>query len=156
MTTGMCDSQIQHVTSTKTGVHKTHNPSNSRNIRKNSNNFIANGYLLKLFLIRIICAILGINLIAEVPPKECTERVVCCDGGDPHLGHPKVYINLVNFIITIASVSVCIIQFNRMLFEISGQTRSSCLWVLWTSIHSQRRTPLITFGCHECWLYASK
>ncbi|XP_031619030.1 probable NADH dehydrogenase [ubiquinone] iron-sulfur protein 6, mitochondrial [Contarinia nasturtii] len=36
----------------------------------------------------------GINLIAEVPPKECTERVVCCDGGDPNLGHPKVYINL--------------------------------------------------------------
>ncbi|XP_055296164.1 NADH dehydrogenase [ubiquinone] iron-sulfur protein 6, mitochondrial [Sitodiplosis mosellana] len=36
----------------------------------------------------------GINLIAEVPPKECTERVVYCDGGDPHLGHPKVYINL--------------------------------------------------------------
>lgn len=37
----------------------------------------------------------GINLIDEVPPKECTERVVACDGGDPHLGHPKVYINLV-------------------------------------------------------------
>lgn len=37
----------------------------------------------------------GIDLIAEVPPKECTERVVFCDGGDPHLGHPKVYINLV-------------------------------------------------------------
>lgn len=40
--------------------------------------------------------VLGINLIAEVPPKEVTERVVCCDGGDPHLGHPKVYINLVS------------------------------------------------------------
>lgn len=38
---------------------------------------------------------IGINLIAEIPPKECTERVVYCDGGDPHLGHPKVYINLV-------------------------------------------------------------
>lgn len=37
----------------------------------------------------------GIDLIDEIPPKECEERVVCCDGGDPHLGHPKVYINLV-------------------------------------------------------------
>lgn len=37
----------------------------------------------------------GIKLIAEVPPKECTERVVFCDGGDGPLGHPKVYINLV-------------------------------------------------------------
>lgn len=41
------------------------------------------------------CAI-GIDLVAEIPPKECTERVVYCDGGDPHLGHPKVYINLVS------------------------------------------------------------
>lgn len=39
---------------------------------------------------------LAIDLIAEEPPKECTERVVCCDGGDSHLGHPKVYINLVS------------------------------------------------------------
>lgn len=37
----------------------------------------------------------AIDLIDEIPPKECEERVVCCDGGDPHLGHPKVYINLV-------------------------------------------------------------
>lgn len=38
----------------------------------------------------------GINLIAEIPPQECTERVVACDGGDGPLGHPKVYINLVS------------------------------------------------------------
>lgn len=38
---------------------------------------------------------LAIDLIAEIPPKEVTERVVYCDGGDAHLGHPKVYINLV-------------------------------------------------------------
>lgn len=38
---------------------------------------------------------LAIDLIAEIPPKECTERVVNCDGGDGPLGHPKVYINLV-------------------------------------------------------------
>lgn len=38
----------------------------------------------------------GIKLIDEIPPKECTERVVFCDGGDGPLGHPKVYINLVN------------------------------------------------------------
>ncbi|XP_055836498.1 NADH dehydrogenase [ubiquinone] iron-sulfur protein 6, mitochondrial [Episyrphus balteatus] len=36
----------------------------------------------------------GIKLIDEIPPKECTERVVYCDGGDGPLGHPKVYINL--------------------------------------------------------------
>lgn len=40
--------------------------------------------------------ILAVDLIAEIPPKECTERVVYCDGGDPLLGHPKVYINLVS------------------------------------------------------------
>ncbi|TMW51273.1 hypothetical protein DOY81_003659 [Sarcophaga bullata] len=36
----------------------------------------------------------GIKLIDEIPPKECTERVVYCDGGNGPLGHPKVYINL--------------------------------------------------------------
>ncbi|KAG4071828.1 hypothetical protein HA402_005989 [Bradysia odoriphaga] len=36
----------------------------------------------------------GIKLINEIPPKECTERVVFCNGGDGPLGHPKVYINL--------------------------------------------------------------
>ncbi|KAG5676250.1 hypothetical protein PVAND_006099 [Polypedilum vanderplanki] len=36
----------------------------------------------------------AINLIAEQPIIECTERVVWCDGGDARLGHPKVYINL--------------------------------------------------------------
>lgn len=37
----------------------------------------------------------AINLIAEVPPKPCKERVIYCDGGGGPLGHPKVYINLV-------------------------------------------------------------
>ncbi|XP_056645228.1 NADH dehydrogenase [ubiquinone] iron-sulfur protein 6, mitochondrial [Diorhabda carinulata] len=36
----------------------------------------------------------AINLIAEVPPKPCKERVVWCDGGSGPTGHPKVYINL--------------------------------------------------------------
>ncbi|XP_060535303.1 NADH dehydrogenase [ubiquinone] iron-sulfur protein 6, mitochondrial [Cylas formicarius] len=36
----------------------------------------------------------GINLIAEVPPKPCKERVVWCDGGSGPEGHPRVYINL--------------------------------------------------------------
>lgn len=40
----------------------------------------------------------AIDLIAKVPPKVVKERVVCCDGGDEHLGHPRVYINLVRFI----------------------------------------------------------
>ncbi|KAJ0181789.1 hypothetical protein K1T71_002511 [Dendrolimus kikuchii] len=36
----------------------------------------------------------AIKLIAEVPPKEVTERVVWCDGGSGPEGHPRVYINL--------------------------------------------------------------
>ncbi|KAF2878856.1 hypothetical protein ILUMI_27320 [Ignelater luminosus] len=36
----------------------------------------------------------AINLIDEVPPKPCKERVVWCDGGGGPIGHPKVYINL--------------------------------------------------------------
>lgn len=92
MITEMCDSQTQHVTSTRAGVRwiylsnliesrATFDQLKQSNFRKivSTNDF----------------HIVGINLIAEIPPKECTERVVCCDGGDPHLGHPKVYINLV-------------------------------------------------------------
>lgn len=40
----------------------------------------------------------AIDLIAEQPVIQCTDRVVFCDGGDEHLGHPKVYINLVSFV----------------------------------------------------------
>ncbi|KAK4879985.1 hypothetical protein RN001_008131 [Aquatica leii] len=36
----------------------------------------------------------AINLIDEIPPQACNERVVCCNGGGGPLGHPKVYINL--------------------------------------------------------------
>ncbi|KAL1458356.1 hypothetical protein WDU94_008514 [Cyamophila willieti] len=36
----------------------------------------------------------AINLIEEVPPKACKERVVWCDGGSGPEGHPRVYINL--------------------------------------------------------------
>lgn len=38
----------------------------------------------------------AVNLIAEIPPKEVTERVVWCDGGSGPEGHPRVYINVVN------------------------------------------------------------
>ncbi|KAI8427765.1 hypothetical protein MSG28_002188 [Choristoneura fumiferana] len=34
------------------------------------------------------------NLIASVPPKQVTKRVVWCDGGSGPEGHPRVYINL--------------------------------------------------------------
>ncbi|KAI1728328.1 zinc-finger domain-containing protein [Ditylenchus destructor] len=34
------------------------------------------------------------HLIAEIPPIASDEHVVFCDGGNPALGHPKVYINL--------------------------------------------------------------
>ncbi|CAG9771943.1 unnamed protein product [Ceutorhynchus assimilis] len=36
----------------------------------------------------------AINLIDEVPPKQCKDRVVWCDGGSGPTGHPKVFINL--------------------------------------------------------------
>lgn len=36
----------------------------------------------------------AIDLIEEVPPKPCKERVVWCDGGSGPTGHPKVFINL--------------------------------------------------------------
>lgn len=40
----------------------------------------------------------AMELIAKVPPIPSKERVVWCDGGDEHLGHPKVYINLVSLL----------------------------------------------------------
>jgi NADH dehydrogenase (ubiquinone) Fe-S protein 6 len=36
----------------------------------------------------------AIDLIAEQPIIKSEQRVVYCTGGDEHLGHPKVYINL--------------------------------------------------------------
>jgi len=36
----------------------------------------------------------AINLIADIPPKKCNERITACDGGGGPLGHPKVFINL--------------------------------------------------------------
>jgi len=43
----------------------------------------------------------AIKLIDEVPPAPRKERVVWCDGGGGPTGHPKVYINLVSYIISI-------------------------------------------------------
>ncbi|XP_071785222.1 NADH dehydrogenase [ubiquinone] iron-sulfur protein 6, mitochondrial-like [Asterias amurensis] len=36
----------------------------------------------------------AIDLVDEEPPKEVNTNNVWCDGGDPNLGHPKVFINL--------------------------------------------------------------
>ncbi|CAB3231118.1 unnamed protein product [Arctia plantaginis] len=36
----------------------------------------------------------AVKLIAQVPPKQVTARVVWCDGGSGAEGHPRVYINL--------------------------------------------------------------
>jgi len=37
----------------------------------------------------------AIDMIAKVPPILVTKRVISCDGGgNPALGHPRVYINL--------------------------------------------------------------
>lgn len=77
-------SQTQNVTSTKTGV---------RFVQI----YVEMIQRLQFYSFLDVLRFAGIDLVAEVPPKECTERVVCCDGGDPHLGHPKVYINLVRY-----------------------------------------------------------
>ncbi|VDL78662.1 unnamed protein product [Nippostrongylus brasiliensis] len=38
---------------------------------------------------------IAMHLVAERPPQDCgNERVVYCDGGDPALGHPRVFLNL--------------------------------------------------------------
>lgn len=47
----------------------------------------------------------AINLIAEIPPKEVTERVVWCDGGSGPEGHPRIFINLVMYLTVI---TICI------------------------------------------------
>ncbi|XP_043545588.1 NADH dehydrogenase [ubiquinone] iron-sulfur protein 6, mitochondrial [Chiloscyllium plagiosum] len=36
----------------------------------------------------------AIELVAEEPVTEVSDRVVSCDGGGGALGHPKVYLNL--------------------------------------------------------------
>lgn len=36
----------------------------------------------------------AIDLISEVPPIACKERITHCDGGGGPLGHPRVFINL--------------------------------------------------------------
>lgn len=38
----------------------------------------------------------AIDLIAKVPVIEVHENIVACDGGGEKLGHPKIFINLVN------------------------------------------------------------
>lgn len=40
---------------------------------------------------------IAIEFISKVPSIPSKDRIVWCDGGNEHLGHPKVYINLVNF-----------------------------------------------------------
>lgn len=41
----------------------------------------------------------AIDLIAAVPPKPEKARIVWCDGGGGPTGHPKVYINLVSYVV---------------------------------------------------------
>ena len=38
------------------------------------------------------------DLVQEAAPIASKERIVSCDGGGGPLGHPKVFINLVNFL----------------------------------------------------------
>lgn len=38
----------------------------------------------------------AIDLIAKVPVIKVLENIVACDGGGDKLGHPKIFINLVN------------------------------------------------------------
>ena len=39
----------------------------------------------------------AIDLISKYPIVEVHEHIVACDGGGGSLGHPKIYINLVQF-----------------------------------------------------------
>lgn len=41
----------------------------------------------------------AVKLIDEVSPSSTKDRIVACDGGGGPLGHPKVYINLVKFVL---------------------------------------------------------
>ena len=41
----------------------------------------------------------AIELIDSIPVNEVNTNVVSCDGGGGSLGHPKVFINLVFYII---------------------------------------------------------
>ncbi|VDP74531.1 unnamed protein product [Echinostoma caproni] len=50
---------------------------------------------LKRFILLPVNPNFSEKLISEVPPILCKEHIVCCDGGEGALGHPKVYINLV-------------------------------------------------------------
>lgn len=49
----------------------------------------------------------AINLVAEEPVSNIESRVVSCDGGGGALGHPRVYINLVNMYFITVSESEC-------------------------------------------------
>ncbi|KAK9510744.1 hypothetical protein O3M35_005468 [Rhynocoris fuscipes] len=58
--------------------------------------FEANDYRLVRFVDKkkLVNTNIAMDLISKVPPKDCEERVVWCDGGGGPRGHPKVYINL--------------------------------------------------------------
>jgi len=48
----------------------------------------------------------AIKLIDEVSPSSKKDRIVACDGGGGPLGHPKVYINLVRFILLCVTIKI--------------------------------------------------
>lgn len=53
-----------------------------------------------MYFLTIVCSKVNenfaITLVAEEPVTHIEDRVVSCDGDGGALGHPKVYINLVN------------------------------------------------------------
>ena len=67
---------------------------------------------------------MAMNLIAQRPAQDCGhDRVVYCDGGHPALGHPRVFINLVSFIISfedLFNTLVTIVVFAFLLHKINA------------------------------------
>lgn len=59
----------------------------------------------------------AINLINEVPPQQTEDRIVCCNGGGGPLGHPKVYINLVNTLLQIKHLKYLVSLFFFLLIN---------------------------------------
>ena len=70
----------------------------------------------------------AIDLIAKVPVIEVHENIVACDGGGDKLGHPKVFINLVNSLFFL-------LKFR--LFSFLGSKTSSFVYLLWLALSTE-------------------
>ena len=48
----------------------------------------------------------AIELIAKIPINQVHENIVACDGGGDKLGHPKIFINLVNILFLMFTTNI--------------------------------------------------